>query len=473
MNDNLYIADGFKIPSLNTEIETREVKGRDGFIRGEKKVRGYNFTIPFIYANHSNKDFFDINNELVEFFNREKEVRFRLGGEVWYWNVVFSGTIELTQRTQGFVSFELNCIISDPYKYSNEVYSTVTEEDHMTLLNNGTAHSYPTFKMKALKDSTMLALSKNDEDYFMIGEPEDTFKTPVDASPTVYSTGFSTTVGWSYLADKIPDAYVGGEVGGSIEVDNNSFKIATEPVDKTGWIGAGLKRSLSQTMQDFDITFAARVHEDWRSKKSGKAMTHVLDTSGNLVAALGLLDASGKRNTRLFVAVYDAYGNRKTIVDYSHNMFNSGYTHIRLIRRGQEFIVKAWRMIDWDTYEKNDLYTTRFIDAGELYQAPVVQTSIYLGRHTNSTDKTNPKVFYLRIRKPNGSTEDQIPYVVKAGDEIEIDTHKEIIMINNEPMTELKDFGSSYFSINAGRTEVFIEPQGYFESNAEWRDRFY
>src|SRR5699024_11132010 len=183
--------------------------------------------------------------------------------------------------------------------------------------------------------------------------------------------------------------------------------------------------------------------------------------NNNLVAALGLLDASYNRNATLFVAVFDAYGNRKTIVNYTHPMFNvNTFTHIRLSRVGKEFQVKAWRAVDLDSYDKNEIYKKRFIDAGDLYQAQVRQVGIYLGRHSRSTDiETNPSISNLTISRPANSKENEIPYVVEAGDVVEINKQKEVILVNGEPMTSLKDFGSNYFNIDAGITEVLIEPQ--------------
>lgn len=477
MNDNLYIEDGFNIPALNTEIETREIKGRDGFLLGEKRVKGYNFSIPMLYVNHKNADYQDIVNEVTDFLNRDQEVRLRFEGEYWYWNALFSGTIEFNQSTQGFVRFEINCIITDPYKHSTQKYNNTSENDHLTLLNNGTAHTYPTFKATAKKDSTMMMLSKNDEDYFMIGEPEDVFKTNVKSNPTVYSSQFNTTTGWTYNTneDTYDDPYIGGAGGGTAKIDNGAVAIGSLVTNRNGWLGATMKRSLSESMQDFDITVQVRLYSHWTQKGTGKTMTHLYDENNNLVAALGLLDASSKRNASLFVAVFDEYGNRKTICNYPHEMFNaSTNTHIRLIRKGNEFQVKSWRVMDWEDYDKSDIYTTRFIDAGDLYMKPVRQVGFYLGRHSKSTGiETDPAIYYLSISRPAGSKEDEIPYVVAAGDVIEVNTQKEVILLNGEPMTNLKDFGSNYFSIDAGLTEILIEPQGVFDVSAEWRDKFY
>lgn len=478
MNNNLYIEDSFEIPSLNTEIETREIQGRDGFLLGDKKVKGYNFSIPFIYVNHEKKGYQDIVNEIVEHMISDDEVRLRFEGEYWHWNAIFSGTIQFKQKTQGFVSFELNCIIIDPFKHSNELYNTVSQNDHLTIYNRGTARTYPNFKVTAKKDSTMLMLSKNDEDYFMIGEPEDVFKKNVNKSSKIYQSHLNSLSGWSYINDDsvIADIYAGGSTGGVAAIENGGAVIKSLPEDVTGWLGAGLRQSLAQSVNDFDITVQLSIHTDWRSKSTGKAMTNLFDESGKLVATLGLVDASSERNVRLYVAVYDELGQRKRICDYAHPMFNASntHTHIRLIRKGNEFQVKAWRMVSWSTYKKSDIYSTRFIDAGDLYIRPIRQIGFYLSRHSNSqTNISNPKIFYINMVRPHDSKEDEIPYVVNAGDEIEINTQHEVVIVNGEPMTELKDFGSNYFNADSGLTEVFIEPKDTYDVVAEWRDKFH
>lgn len=484
MNDNLYIADGFKIPSLNTEIEMREVKGRDGFIRGSKKVKGYNFVIPFIYANHENKDYFDINNELVEFFNRDEEVRFRLEDEVWYWNAVFSGTIELTQRTQGFVSFELNCIISDPFKYSNEVYNTVSENDHLTLLNNGTAHTYPVFRATALEDSTMFMMTKNDEEYFMIGESEDTEKLTKDLEPYKFNDEFNrrTFLGWQYmpLNSSLGNYLDKGDAdGGKVEFNADSFHVLNwGGATSTNWHGAAVQKSIGESLQDFSMRFKIGV----RQTKDGtaKSFTYLYDENNKLVFSIGYVNTSIYRNRgRVVVYAYDTYGEAKRIYNKYTSVKDRRLKELavfmHLERKGQQIKITTYKFDEHGDPKRRkprDKHIKTFRDSGDEYQKKVRIMNMYMGKSKNYSHFQRHFVYGIYIKKLI-SDDAVVPVTIKKGDEIVVDNKSNSVLINSEPVTHLKDFGADYFSVPKGLSEILFLPQHTFHVEAEWRDKFY
>src|SRR5699024_4772910 len=208
--------------------------------------------------------------------------------------------------------------------------------------------------------------------------------------------------------------YVGGGVGGTTSIKNGALTIGSLPNDYAGWRGSAMKRSISESMNDFDITVQVRLFSARNQEGTSKSMVHLYDSNNELVAALGLLNSSSaKRDASLFVAVFDEFGNRKTICNVKNSMFNAtGHTHIRLTRTGKEYQIKSWRVTDWNNYSKSDIYSIRFIDAGDLYDRPVRQVGTYLGRHTNSVGiQTDPAIYYLNISRPRGSKENEIPYI--------------------------------------------------------------
>lgn len=479
MNDNLYIEDDFEIPSLNTDIETREVRGRDGFILGEERVLGYNFPIPFIYVNHEKKDYQDIVNELVDFFNRNQEVRLRFENEYWHWNVVFSGTIQFKQQTHGYVTFELNCIISDPYKYSNERYNTISEDDHLTIYNRGTAPTYPTFKATAKQNSTMFMLSKNDEEYFMMGEGDDVFQEKKDLSPEIYSTNHTSIAGWTRRTSDINDTLTGGTVGGNLISDGHSFTISNYGEDSGTWHGGALQRSLSSTLSDWEISTVMEIHPDVNNRRKGllKGSVHLSDETGNLVASIGLIDSQlSVKDTRVIVRIYDENGNARNIyyARNSANAFRFGKVHITLKKQGNTFTANAFKSVTENGSTKiSSRINRKFIDTSNSFNSNVRQLTAYISKFGDEDNEVPFHIYETKVNRLLPLEDGVIPVAIKRGDIIEIDNQQELMLLNGAPATELKDFGATYFDIPRDLTEIFIHPEDTFDVTAEWRDRFY
>ena len=481
MNNNLYIEDSFEIPSLNTEIETREIQGRDGFLLGEEKVKGYNFPIPFIYVNHDKKEYQDIVNEIVEHMITDHEVRLRFENEYWYWNVRFSGTIEFKQKTQGFVSFELNCIVTDPFKHSNELYNTVSQDDHLTIYNRGTARTYPVFRATAKKNSTMFMAAKNDEDYIMFGKSEETERDNKNFKPVVYSSSLTNTSGWTRRTTAIDDVLTGGETTGSLRSDNNSFRI-NEWGEGAEWHGGALQRSLSRTVTEYEFTTAIKIHPQERGKGVVKGFAHLSDEQGNLVASIGLIDSkNNKEEVRVVIRVYDKLGRPRDIYNASGGTdgsggtaFRNGIIYIQLRKEGNKFIGRTWRNITRSNGKKEvgARSRTEFVDRKGDYERNARILTTYLAKH-RKFDSVPVHMYQVTVKELLEKDSNKIPVVISAGDTIEIDMQNELMLLNDEPVTELKDFGANYYSVEAGLDEIFILPEGTFDVTAEWRDRFY
>lgn len=475
MNNNLYIEDEFEIPSLNTEIETREIQGRDGFLLGEEKVKGYNFPIPFIYVNHEKKNYQDIVNEIVEHMITNHEVRLRFEDEYWYWNVRFSGTIQFKQRTQGFVSFELNCIVTDPFKHSNSLYNTVSQNDHLTIYNRGTARTYPVFKATAKKNATMFMAAKNDEDYIMFGKTEDTDRDTKNFDPVVFTSEHESLVGWTKRTLDIDDPVAGGKVNGTIKTDGETF-LLNNAGTATGWDGGALQRSLSRTISNYEFKTAIRIEKQNTGHRVAKGFMHLTDEQGNLVCSIGLIDSRANKNeVRAVCRIYDKLGNPKDIYNTaSSGAFNRGKIYLSLTKTNNKFQFRTWKYNNLANGKRQVTSQSRttFTDKKGDFDRSVRLLTAYIAK--NSKFNTVPTYIYkTTVQEKLQKESNKIPVVIQAGDTIEIDMQNELMTLNEEPVTDLKDFGANYYNIPDGLTEIFILPENTFDVTAEWRDRFY
>jgi hypothetical protein len=111
------------------------------------------------------------------------------------------------------------------------------------------------------------------------------------------------------------------------------------------------------------------------------------------------------------------------------------------------------------------------IDDDPKFQRPIRQVVLFFARY-GSTPVFPMRIYGLRVHESNLLTEDDIPYICHEGDTIRVDSKNEVIMINEDEATHLKDFGSNYFMLDKGENHLLTYPMGAFDTKLSWRDRF-
>lgn len=445
-----------------------------------RTLEEYELEIPLIVLNGAGapggvKDHDEILTELVRLFNHNEPVRFKFESQEWYWNAMFDGPIEIPKYTKNqIIQFTLTVRLLDPYKYSDTEYMNTAISDQVSIVNKGTADTYPIVEARALKNSTSFMISLNDEEYFMIGEDEDAYKDVKDKTPIIYKTDGSSVAGWQYLPQgtSVEDNITGGLATGSIESNGSQIRVADygTRTDK-GWYGPAVKRSLSKPLQDFEITTCIKLFS--RNDGVGKVFNHLYDDMGNIVCSLGLIDATNsKTNVRAYVSLHNQHGERWEWYSNTGKMaYDDAYVYINVRRLGNNWRIKTWHYYVDDKGKKQ--ITSRiklfFNDTGNWYTAPIAQTGLHLARHT-SYNFLPIHVNSIAINEIIGGEE--IPYIIKKGDDIYIDMNRELVLINNEDVLDQKTLGSDYFSIKNELSEMFIFPLSTFDTKVKWQDRF-
>lgn len=475
----LFVERGFQIPSFNFDIKTEEVPGRDGAVYQGRQLKQYEFEIPlFIHNDYLSsegvKTHDEILNRLVKFFDYDKAVKLKFKSQQWYWNAYFKGPIELKKETnQGINTFEMNAVLVDPYKYEDKEYQTPAYSDQIAVNNTGTAKTYPIIQATALKNSASFTITKNDEDYFMIGE-EDAFKGVKDKSPRIYMSGMDNVAGWQYLPtgyvmqDNITSSYAVGSIE-STGYQVRAKDYGTAPTE--GWHGPAVKRSLPRTVQDFEFTGVMKIFS--RRQGVGKGFFHFYDEAGNIIASAGLLDATNsKTNVKAYVALHNEYQERfEWYANTGNWAYDNAYVYLNIKRIGTTWYMKTWHYYT-DKNGKKQI-TSRahktFNDSGKWYTAPIAQIGINISKHSRYDALP---VYVDKITMNELLSGKEIPYIIKKGDEVYIDMQNELVLINNEDVLNEKTLGSDYFSIDEGVSELFVLPQGHFDTKAIWSNRF-
>lgn len=481
----LVVERGFKIPSFNFGIETEEVLGRSGSVVKQRQLKEYKFELPLIIRNDylssgGIKTHDDVLNELVKFFDYDHSVPLQFKSQKWYWNAYFEGPIELEKYSKTFWQFSINVVLADPYKYAVEGTKNTAISDQVSVVSTGTADSPIIVQATALKNASYFSITKNDEDYFMIGD-DDLDKKVEDYTPVLFNDEMRNFTTWKKQASTtINDTFTGGTTGGSMSLSGSkdSFVLNESSITATeGWNGAEYKRSFGRTAQDFKSTL--KIHVNQKKKGSTHATQYIYDADNRLLASVGYRNPRASQSIgSIVICLYDQNGVQKKIYDYTNlPMFynwNDIVIYMRLERVGTTFKVKTWKF-DEVEYPKRiipvDVHEKQFIDAGKFYQRPIASVSVFIGK--NGTYKHMPTYLlgsYTSEILPKPPKARDI--IIKEGDLININMDEKTVTINEDPALDLKTFGSDFFNINKGMNECMIYPENTYDTTVYWQDRF-
>lgn len=481
----LVVERGFKIPSFNFGIETEEVLGRSGSIVKQRQLKEYKFELPLIVRNDylssdGIKTHDDVLNELVKFFDYDHSVSLQFKSQKWYWNACFEGPIELEKYSKTFWQFSINVVLADPYKYAVEGTKNTAISDQVSVVSTGTADSPIIVQATALKNASYFSITKNDEDYFMIGD-DDLDKKVEDYTPTLFNDEMRSFFGWTKVTNgTINDNVTGGTVGGSMAMSSSkdAFMLDESSITGTsGWNGAEYKHSFGKSTQDFSST--VKIHVNQGKKGATHATQYIYDTDNRVIASIGYSNPRATQNIgTIYVTLFDQNGNQKKIYSYTNAPKFYTWKHIviymRLKRIGDKFYIKTWKY-DEVEYPKRitpvDVTEKVFVDAGNFYQRPISAVSIYIAK--NGSNYHMPTTIlgsynHEILPKPPRARD----LIIKKGDLININMAEKTVTINEEPALDLKTFGSDFFNINKGMNECIIYPENTYDTTVYWQDRF-
>ncbi|EGQ3109520.1 phage tail protein [Staphylococcus pseudintermedius] len=478
----LFVERGFKIPSFNYATTTEKVPGRPGTIKKSRELDGYEFDIPLIVRNDylaGRKTHDDILNEVVKFFDYEEPVKLQFSTKGWYWNAYFDGPFEIASNNDGFITFNVQVVLTDPYKYAIEGSQNTAISDAVSVVNSGTADTPVIVEARALQNSNYYMISKGDEDYFMIGD-DDLDKPLKDYSPNILSDEFKSFAGWTKVSSgQVQDTIFGGTVGGSFKLEKNKegFEINNFP-EGNGWIGAQYKRGFSKALKDFKVIVKGIVYQ--KSKGAGKIAYHIYDTDNRLLATLGYINSSGGApNGKFIFNLFNQSGDEVKILEASNvpmvNKIDTLIIYMSLERIGDTFRLKTWLF----NHEKDpnrtkplQIVNKTYQDKGNFYQRPVSSISVYEAKNTKSNKmmKMHALGIYLfeKLPKPVGARD----MIIKKGDLIQINTATKSVVVNEESFLSEKTFGSDWINVDKGHTELVINPPSIFDTTVKWQDRY-
>nr|WP_282579077.1 phage tail domain-containing protein [Mammaliicoccus sciuri] len=485
------------MPSFNFVTEREKINGRPGSVRKSRQIDEYEIEVPMIVRNDylaygKTKKHDEILNELVKFLKYDEPVSFRFSSQDWYWKVLIDGPIELPLNTVGqIVQFNLKLILTDPFKYSSNEYENTAISDEVAIHNKGTADTPVIIEARALKDSTSYMIAKGQngvaEDYFMIGKSEDANKVNKDEEPFLFNDEFHSGIGnWAYVAantsfgNKLDGGDANGGRFGVSELKESIYPSNYGTASTTNWHGAAIYKSLGKSLGDFRVKFKVLVrhHADIGP---GKGFTYIVDENNRTLFSIGYVNTSTSRNFGQIIAyAYNEHGEAQRIyareTPFKYLKIDNMHVFMTLERKGNEIYIETCKYDygkDKGRRKPLDKDSKTFKDSGNFYQRKARIAQMYVGKSVKYEKRMYVNLLGFSIQELLPKQSDVTPIVIRQGDLIVIDTGQNLVTLNDESALKMKDFGSNYFNVDSGLSELIIEPAGKFDTKVIWRDRYH
>lgn len=370
--------------------------------------------------------------------------------------------------------FTISFFVHDPFKYGLEDSSTFSGNTAL-IENKGTAPAHPTFEMDVLENLTHLDVVREDGEYMRIGQPAPIDVTPFQPLTLVMDDPCTSTVGWT-TASEVDNGYVEGEIVASSDGFAPSlFGSAIQPYE---WQGPSLVRSIGQSLTDYRMDVEVELQNV--NKGTGMIEVYLRDASNNVVAKIGIEDiwrttdkvqakmklgnAEDPNQVEYYTeADYDyGWNDFKGIMRiHSHNFTEDGSRRIRPYFA----LVRPDGVHDW--VRARYVYIDKQNDFGQ----PITQVQIAFRVWAPATQKADMFIRGIKIWEYN---EDPVslPYLAQPGDKVVFDHKTGDVLINGENRKTEKDFGSSFFDLPPGYTNLYTYPEGAFNTTVKWRPAY-
>jgi predicted phage tail component-like protein len=381
-----------------------------------------------------------------------------------------TGGLDLDESSWG-AKGTITFICPDAYKYSNyEVVQNIPSSyESFSVENRGTAEAEPKFTFYIEKEITSLSLI-NDESFVMLGEPVNVDENKVVQShEVVMEDNMSTTADWT-SANTFTE---NGIVTGSMTTDGNKFS-ASDFGTGTEWHGPVLKKTLPETLQDFQTEFIVECKSLGNPSKVGRLECIMLDANNQTVCKLSLKDLfQGHAENQAEMRVGDISTGTRLINTggYKKDDWDNFYGMLRFARVGNEWFAYIAPIKD-GRHDTNKSRTESFTDHDEQYMNPVTQVMLHIGQK-GTVPVPNMKIDKVKVFKRNNVSVTEIPIMAKPGDVIEVYHESGTILKNGEDFSESLDISSSdFFKLKPGLNKLAVYPSDVAQTELRFRERF-
>jgi predicted phage tail component-like protein len=422
--------------------------------------------------------------------NEEEELIFDDEPEKSYFGFLAGNTDIEEILTYGKTTLTFLC--PDPYAYGPDIESPVYTSSPAEVTIEGEEPTFPIIRATFKAPSTFFTVAtKNNHIY--IGNPAGVDEITVPKEVRKLNENMSSTSDWT------AHTYVdGGNVSGSFMSDGYVFK-ANSYGTGTNWHGPCLKKMIDTPIQDFKLE--ATVHfSSSEQKEVGRVEVYLLDQNGVAIGKVAAKDAWGDERTmiearagkiqdgkmlisyignvtkrqRKVTTKKKVNGKEKTVTEIITEGFSTYadfYGMLRLMRVGKEWRAYVGK-IDPKTGRHHTRLEVKWTDKTGKYMDKVAGVAVHVAQYGTKPFVKTCQIHHVTLTQINTVTEIDVPEIVDAGDEIEIDCETGAVYKNGEPFLEELHISSEFFSLNPGVNQIAFEPDDKCEIQIFHRGRY-
>lgn len=369
---------------------------------------------------------------------------------------------QMAELGQGTLKF----ICPDPYAYAASPTTLQVASSPFTVNNPGTADTYPVITVAFSQPATFFGITKEKE-YVMVGSPESVEEAPFVEQELVLWDECADLSAWQ--TGTILDGT--GVISGSMGTANGYFYV-TDYGTGSGWHGPALKRSLPAPIQDFRVD--TLVVQNNLVGETGRVEVYLLDVNGAVIGKIMIGDYWKDSKLNWIEARAGAYGvGHYWYAEYGayKGILNNFLGLLRIERRGNRWYA-YFGMIDPYPGGRHTTRTGRYwVDVNNQFNAQLAQVEIHMGKYGTTAPNWH-QIDDIKVYKFNQPGTAQVPYIVQAGDILEIDCLEAVVRKNGQPFMQAVDLGSSFFSLMPGDTELAYATNGSGTIAVSYRARW-
>ena len=454
------------LPSISQT--TMKINGKAGMQDFGNEIGTRNIAVTITIIANDQSDLRMKVRDLAEWLYYEEEKKFiDLSEPNIYYMAKFTGDSTLSEILhvgQG----TLNFICNNPFAYNTverNYQFMPTENAPYGFENNGNTETYPRMEFEFTDNATEFSIVTNDE-YLYFGKPlEAGISEPIDANPVVFNEEFSNLNGWTQ-AVSVADGTIAG--GGFV---SNGWSISVQDFGEgTGWHGSSMIKSLPYELQDFKIRSRIGLLGT-KPEQLGRIEVYGLDINGNKIFRQQFRDGNVKA---ISPYAYATIGNKEIVGTYGSYMgvwAKAGDLFMDIARRGNSWGL-YWAIYDPVKKIQHTQYYKGFVDIKNEHMAKLASIQIHIGAYAD----VEPVQMYIQTVKVYDENpvpvENEVPYIVKAGDILVVDNETGGIWLNGEEFYHYLDPASKFVKFRKGINGVWVSPLVVTNGKVSYRERW-
>ncbi len=388
-----------------------------------------------------------------------KELIFKDEPDRIYYALVDGGVDldELIRWGDGVISF----ICPDPFKYGQEKLLTFPSSGVLTFENEGTAETEPIIELTAKDKATFAMVANSEGEYNLIGKPADVDETIVDEKTPILDEIGDTISSWTQTGQ-------GNFTKGSLGIQVGSYGSGT------GWHGPVAEKEITP-IEDFEVEFVINITNEHQPERTFQVSINLFDEFLQEIGMMRMWDRSESRFNMVADTRLGSYTGSPSDVyftdyqNYSHPNLRVWNGIMRLTRKGNLFEIYIARVTQQGKH--GYIFKETFRDVDNRFTGRLKEIHIDIKKF-GAFGANEIGINRVKVSQLNDLTVDQTPYILDVGDVVTFDHKNKDILLNGESRKDLKNFGGSFFDINKGVNTLTVSPEGVFDAEVTYRDKY-